>query len=109
LLRFDADVVVHGSVDPLLTAEITLCYLHRNVSEKELDLVQFSASGMAQLRARATQIMRCESAETEFLRIVFHYVPDCPLRNEDSGMRIVPIQISPESLLFQNGHAGQWH
>jgi hypothetical protein len=61
---------------------------------------------MAQLRARATQIMRCESAETEFLRILFHYVPDCPLRNEDSGMRIVPIQISPESLLFQNGQNG---
>jgi hypothetical protein len=41
-LRFNADAVVDGSTDSLLAAEITFGRLHRNVSEKKLDLVQFS-------------------------------------------------------------------
>ena len=50
-LRFNAEAVVHGSTDSLLAAEITFGCLHRNVSEKELNLVQFSAGGMAQFSA----------------------------------------------------------
>ena len=50
-LRFNADAVVNGSTDSLLAAEITFGRLHRNVSEKKLDLVQFSTGGMAQLSA----------------------------------------------------------
>ena len=49
--RFNADTVVDGSADSLLATEITFSRLHRNVSEKELDLLQFSSSGMAQFRA----------------------------------------------------------
>jgi hypothetical protein len=37
-LRFDADLVVHGSANPLLAAEIAFSCLHGNVAEKELDL-----------------------------------------------------------------------
>ena len=50
-LRFNADAVVDSSTDSLLAAEITFGRLHRNVSEKKLDLVQFSPGGMAQLSA----------------------------------------------------------
>ena len=50
-LRFDADAVVHRSSNPLLTAEIPLGGLHGNVPEKELNLLQFPARGMTQLRA----------------------------------------------------------
>ena len=50
-LRFDADVVVHSPANPLLAAEIAFSCLHGNVTEKELDLVQFSTRSMAQLRA----------------------------------------------------------
>ena len=49
--RFNAEAVVHGSTDSLLAAEITFGCLHRNMSEKELNLVQFSPGGMAQLSA----------------------------------------------------------
>jgi hypothetical protein len=41
-LRFDADVVVHSSANPLLAAEIAFSCLHGNVTEQELDLFQFS-------------------------------------------------------------------
>ena len=44
--RFNADMVVDGSADSLLATEITFSRLHRNVSEKELDLLQFSSSGI---------------------------------------------------------------
>ncbi len=45
-LRLDADVVVHGSANPLLAAEIAFRCLHGNVAEKELDLFQFSTRSM---------------------------------------------------------------
>ena len=51
LLWLDADPIVDGSADPLLTAEITFSRLHRYMSEQELNLVQFSACGVTQLRA----------------------------------------------------------
>jgi lipopolysaccharide biosynthesis glycosyltransferase len=37
-LWFDADVVVHGSVNPLLATKIAFSCLHGSVPEKELDL-----------------------------------------------------------------------
>jgi len=38
-LRFDADVVVHSSANPLLAAEIAFGCLHGDVTKKKLDLV----------------------------------------------------------------------
>ena len=75
-LWFDADVVVHGSANPLLAAKIAFSCLHRNVTEKELDLIQLSTRCMAQLRARTPQIMRRYLAKPEFPRILFNNVPD---------------------------------
>ena len=65
-LRFDTDAVVHGSVNPLLAAEIAFSGLDGNVPEKKLDLFQLSARSMAQLRARTPQIMRRYMGEPEF-------------------------------------------
>ena len=50
-LRLYANAVADGSTDSLLAAEITFGRLHGNVSEKKLDLVEFSPGGMAQLSA----------------------------------------------------------
>jgi len=75
-LWFDTDVIVHGSADPLLTAEITFCRLRGRVSKQELNLVRFSSGGIAQLRAPAPQIMWGNAGEAEFGCILFHYVPD---------------------------------
>lgn len=38
-LKFDTYVVVHGSIDPLLTAKVPLGCLDRNVAQRELDLL----------------------------------------------------------------------
>jgi len=75
-LWFDADVVVHGSANPLLAAEMALSCLHGNVAKKKLDLIQFSTRCMAQLRARTPQIMRRHLRKSEYPRVLFHDMPD---------------------------------
>jgi hypothetical protein len=50
------------------------------VSEKELDLFQFSDGGVTQLRTGATEVMGSESREAKLLRIVFDHVPNYPFR-----------------------------
>ena len=42
-LRFDTYMVVDSSADPLFATKVALRSLNRNVTEKELDLFQFSA------------------------------------------------------------------
>jgi hypothetical protein len=79
-LRFDTDAVVHGSVNPLLAAEIAFSCLHGNVTEKELNLFQLSTRSMAQLRARTPQIMRCYMGEPEFSCVLFYNVPEDSFR-----------------------------
>src|ERR1019366_4464545 len=79
-LWFDAEVVIHGPLNSLLAAEIPFGCLHGNVAQKELNLLQFAACGMAQLCTRAAKIMWSEPRKAEFLRVLFHHVPDHPLR-----------------------------
>ena len=43
-LRFYTDPVVHGAAQLLLAPEVTLRGLDRDVTEQELDLIQFAAS-----------------------------------------------------------------
>jgi len=46
--------------------------------EKELNLVQFSAGGMAQLCTGPAQIMRRQLGKAEFSRVLFYNMPDKP-------------------------------
>ena len=46
-LRFEPDLVVDGMSQPLLTSEVPLRRFHRNVTEKELDLLKLSARRVA--------------------------------------------------------------
>ena len=43
---------------------------------RQLDLLQFSAGGVAQLRARAPQVMRCDGPEPEFGSVLLYDVPN---------------------------------
>ena len=77
-LRFDADLIVHHSANPLFAAEIAFGRLDRHVAEKELDLLQLSAGSMAQLRARAPQVMGRDAPEAEFGGVLLDDVPNQP-------------------------------
>ena len=80
-LRLDADVVVHSSANTLLASEVSFRRLDRNVSEQKLDLFQFSARGMTELRAGAPQIMWRHLQQTDCFRILLYHVPNHSLRN----------------------------
>ena len=45
-LRFDTDPVVDSSADSLFATKVALRSLNRNVAEEELNLLQFSVSGV---------------------------------------------------------------
>jgi hypothetical protein len=45
--RLNPDFVIDGTLNPLFAAEISFGCLDRHVAEQELDLLQFSASGVA--------------------------------------------------------------
>ena len=96
-LRFDADVVVHGSANPLLAAEIAFSCLHGNVPEKELNLVQFSARCVAQLRARTPQIMGRYLGNSEFRGVLFYDMPDYSFRYAVTPVFARPTDTSEQS------------
>jgi len=96
-LWFDADVVVHGAFNPLLTPKITFGCLDGDMSEKELNLVQFSTRCMAQLRARTPQVMRRYLGKPEFPRILFHDVPDYSFRYAITPVFACPTDTTEQS------------
>jgi hypothetical protein len=84
-LRLYANPIVHRSANPLFAAEITFGCLDRHVAEQELDLLQLSAGGMAQLRARAPQVMGRDGPEPQFGTVLLHDVP-----NQAFGHAVTP-------------------
>lgn len=46
-LRFEPDLIIDRISQPLLTPEVALRRFHRNVTEKELDLLKLSARRVA--------------------------------------------------------------
>lgn len=89
-LRFDTDAVIHSSTSPLFSAEITLGCLHGNMPMQELNLLQLSSCRMAQVGARAPQVLRPETGKAEFGGVRFHYMPHCSFRHA-----ITPVVPSP--------------
>ncbi len=61
---------------PLLTSEVPLRRFHRNMPEKELDLLKLSARRMALASARAPAIVRREFWNIDAFRAVLYDVPD---------------------------------
>ena len=65
---------------PLLTAQITLRGLDGHATKKELYLLQFSASRVAEPSARSAKIVRCKSLDTCFMGVLPDDVPNCFFR-----------------------------
>src|SRR5215468_399555 len=57
-ISFEVKEVIHWMPKILFTAEIAFGSQNRRVPQQELNLLKFSAIGVAQLRAGPTQIMR---------------------------------------------------
>src|ERR1035438_2724348 len=73
--RSERKTVVHGVPKVLLAAQITFRGLHRCVSEQELNLLQFAATRVAQLRTGPAQIMRCDVLQPHALTALPYDAP----------------------------------
>ncbi len=81
-------MIVHCVPKTLFASEVTLCRLDRNVTEQELDLLQFTTSFVAELRARSPKIMGRYSRQTAIRGGLFHNGPDhfrCETRTPDAA------------------------
>ena len=77
----EIEKIVYRMAEILFAAEITFCGLHRSMSQQELNLLQFTAAIMAQLRAGSPQIMRRNVLQSGSLATSSDHVPDNILRD----------------------------
>src|SRR6267142_3033761 len=73
--RFDSDLVVDGLSQSLFTTEIFFCGLHRDVAQKELNLLQLAASTVTQSSTRSSKVMRREFQDPSLARVLFDDMP----------------------------------
>jgi hypothetical protein len=78
LLHFcpQVEAIVHWASEILLAAEIPLGCLHGRMPQQELNLLQFTATVVTQLRACSPQVMRCDVLQTHPLTTGPNHVPD---------------------------------
>ena len=50
-------LVVYSGPEPLFAADVAFRSLHRDMTEKELDLFKFSAGGVAKPRTRSPKVV----------------------------------------------------
>lgn len=59
-VRFQPDLVVDGVVETLFASQVPLRRLHRDVSQKKLNLLQFTTSLMTKAGASPAKVVRGE-------------------------------------------------
>src|SRR5437660_57152 len=74
-LGLDADSVIHRGLNSLFAANMEFCGLNCIVSQKKLDLFQFSDRNVAEPRARATEVVRRQLVQADRLCRFLHDVP----------------------------------
>jgi len=82
----NADVVVHGIANPLFAAQVAFRCLNGDMSKKELNLLQLSATCMAELGARAAEFVGSKLRNAELFCILLNDLPDHPF-----GYAVAPI------------------
>lgn len=92
-------MVIHGSPQALLAAQIPLGRLDRNVPQQELDLLKLPAGGVAKPRTRAPTVMGRQPGNPGGARSGLHNVPDHLLRNALAPNRALPADATEQSAL----------
>jgi hypothetical protein len=57
VIRFDADVMVHGRTESMLAAQVLFCSLNADMAEQELNLFQFATGDVTQARTGPTKVV----------------------------------------------------
>ena len=74
--RPDPDFIIYGFSEALLTTQVFLRRLHRNMPQQELNLFQFASGSMAKASAGPPKIVWGEFRNSKSLRVLLHNVPD---------------------------------
>jgi hypothetical protein len=72
----EVEKIVHRMTEVLFAAEVSFRGLHRCMPEQKLNLFEFPAAIMAQLRAGPPWVVRCNVLQACFLAAGPDYVPD---------------------------------
>jgi len=76
LIRFQPDPIVDRVAETLFAAQISLRCLHRDLSQQELNLLQFTAGLMAKASASSTKVVRSERLDFTVLCLLLHDTPN---------------------------------
>lgn len=87
-VRFRPDPIIDGVVESLFAAQVTICCLHRNVPQKELNLFQFTTGLMAKTGASPAKVMRRERRNLTVQSFLLHKTPND--LGAKSGAQILP-------------------
>ena len=97
------EFVVHCNPEPLLTADVALRSLHRDVTEKELDLFKFSARGMAKPRTRSAKVVRSDLREFQARCDFLNNMPNRLLGNASSPQFVCTANTAEQRPAFDSG------
>ena len=75
-VRFQPDLVVDSVVETLFASQVPLRRLHRDVPQKELNLLQFTTSLMAKTGASPTEVVRSERRNLTVLCFLLYNTPN---------------------------------
>ena len=75
-VRFQPDSIIHGIAEPLFAAQVSLRRLHRDMPQKELNLLQLTACLMAKTGTSAAKIVRRERRDLTILCFLLHDTPN---------------------------------
>ena len=79
--RSERNPIIHGMSKVLLAAKVTFRCLHGRVTEQKLNLLQFSAARVTQLRTCPPQIMGCNMLQPRTFATLSYHAPHQILRD----------------------------
>lgn len=100
-LRLQADVIVHGTSEPLLASEVAFGSLHLNVPQQKLALLQLPTGGVAETRTGTAAIMGRQFGNPGLRSSGFHHMPYHLLRDAVTPDRLLPAD-APEQPPFRD-------
>jgi hypothetical protein len=75
-IRFQPNPIIHGVAKALFATQVPLCRLDRYMSQKKLNLLQFTAGRVAKTGASPAQVVRRKRRDLTVLCFLFHNTPN---------------------------------
>jgi hypothetical protein len=101
---FQPDSIIHGITEPLFAAQLSLRRLHRDMPQKELNLLQLTAGLMAKTGTSAAKIVWRERRDLTILYFLRHDTPND--LGAESAAQILPALLIERNLYLKVDYLG---